>query len=310
MKALGKRMGRVHGGSRAARAFTLIELLVVIAIIAILAALLMPALARARREAWKASCMNNQKQIGLYLTIYRNDHRGIMPSWEEDAFLFAGLPEGDVYDSSLSIAMLYPVYAEEHEVFQCPATDSMSALTVMQAAPNDGDMLDLDDNPKTTEYRFETEISATNDPDYLIDPDVETTSRPFRVIYADGPDLAHLRQVWEASNAGRFDAREHANHQYGAVALFFDGHVRFLLSEEDGVTTNESLVDEDFWGTSTFMDTDIYGDGNWNSGVSWEDDELVDCNLGNCVDREDEAEDIEWYSGPDIPPFDDWDPIN
>ena len=49
------------------RFFTLIELLIVIAIIAILAALLLPALRSARESAKKAQCINNEKNIGLYV---------------------------------------------------------------------------------------------------------------------------------------------------------------------------------------------------------------------------------------------------
>ncbi|MHC4070252.1 MAG: type II secretion system protein [Planctomycetota bacterium] len=56
--------------------FTLVELLVVIAIIALLMSILMPALARVKKQAKEVVCQSNLKQWGVIFSMYTGDYNG------------------------------------------------------------------------------------------------------------------------------------------------------------------------------------------------------------------------------------------
>lgn len=66
--------------STRSRGFTLVELLVVVGILSVLIALLMPALARARRHARRVHCAANLRSMGQALMMY-TQHTGYYPGY-------------------------------------------------------------------------------------------------------------------------------------------------------------------------------------------------------------------------------------
>jgi prepilin-type N-terminal cleavage/methylation domain-containing protein len=94
--------------------FTLVEVLVVLSIMAMLLGILVPALATARRVAYKTACKENLHGCALAFRMYLDDNKNIMPT-------ITNMPNLHLTENPIPIYTMLGKYLSGPEALKCPA---------------------------------------------------------------------------------------------------------------------------------------------------------------------------------------------
>jgi prepilin-type N-terminal cleavage/methylation domain-containing protein len=243
-------------------AFTLIELLVVIAIIAILAAILFPVFAQARDKARATACLSQAKQIGTAVYMYVQDYDETyywQSAWDECDNWGAG-SWGPQYWSYTRWPIRHLPYIKNQGVFRCPSDKDPLRGTDPDGLTASGPDCGIGGTAFPVSFGgnlgiFEREagptaMAAVTRPAQKIvvaEALVPYGFEPWNVEYFRGanytfsedpyrPFSTFRRRVGCAQTLGEQDSdmAKVTRHQLGDIAIFCDGHAKWLRWNQMG----------------------------------------------------------------------------
>lgn len=241
-------MRGASGPYRSRRGYTLIEVLVAISIIALLISILIPALAKARDAGRAATCLSNQRQLGLAATLYANENSGFVPREGVDN------PERDRPPWAIALRpYIDSNYSDEEDAndlfanaayFRDPSRkpDRHVLHYVTNAVPfKETGVTDPSARTNWRKRRGPTQVARIINPagviymtDYFDDPDGARAAEIYDEHMTD-IGVAQWYDVWITPHltGNALDRRIGPNrHGTGCNAVFFDGHAEAVTATD------------------------------------------------------------------------------